>query len=194
MLVESEYRRHGTLAYLAAYDVHHAQVIGHCAPTTGIAPFTALVTKVMTREPYASARRVFWIVDNGSSHRGWTAAARLSEAFPNAVMVHTPVHASWLNQIEIYFSVVQRKLLTPDNFANLDAARRAAHRLRSPLQPRRPTLRLAIQPRRPRPTPRPHRRLTPDELTGATTSFGCRRESHLWGRLRRPCRAGCSGR
>ena len=120
MLVESEYRRHGTLAYLAAYDVHHAQVIGHCAPTTGIEPFTALVTKVMTREPYATAKRVFWVVDNGSSHRGWTAAARLTDAFPNAVMVHTPVHASWLNQIEIYFSVVQRKLLTPDNVANLD--------------------------------------------------------------------------
>jgi transposase len=121
MRVESEYRRHGTLAYLAAYDVHHAQVIGHCAPTTGIAPFTDLVNTVMTREPYASAKRVFWVVDNGCSHRGWTAAARLSEAFPNAVMVHTPVHASWLNQIEIYFSVVQRKLLTPDNFADLDA-------------------------------------------------------------------------
>jgi len=121
MLVESEYRRHGTLAYLAAYDVHHAHVIGRCAPTTGIEPFTALVAQVMTNEPYASARRVFWIVDNGSSHRGWTAAARLNEAFPNAVMIHTPVHASWLNQIEIYFSVVQRKLLTPDNFASLEA-------------------------------------------------------------------------
>lgn len=120
VLVESEYRRHGTLAYLAAYDVHHAQVIGHCAPTTGIEPFTALVTKVMTREPYATARRVFWIVDNGSSHRGWTAADRLSNAFPNAIMIHTPVHASWLNQIEIYFSVVQRKLLTPDDHSSLN--------------------------------------------------------------------------
>ena len=57
----------------------------------------------MTREPYASAKRVFWIVDNGASHRGWTAAARLCDAFPTAVMIHTPVHASWLNQIEIYF-------------------------------------------------------------------------------------------
>src|SRR3954451_10084606 len=120
MRVESEYRRHGTLAYLAAYDVHHAQVIGHCAPTTGIEPFTALVAKVMAQEPYASARRVYWIVDNGSSHRGWTAAARLNDAFPNAVMVHTPVHASWLNQVEIYFSVIQRNLLPPDNFASLD--------------------------------------------------------------------------
>jgi transposase len=121
MQVESEYRRHGTLAYLAAYDVHRAQVIGHCAPSTGIEPFSALVDKVMTRQPYASARRVFWIVDNGASHRGWTAAARMREAFPNAKMIHLPVHASWLNQIEIYFSVVQRKLLTPDDFPDLEA-------------------------------------------------------------------------
>jgi hypothetical protein len=120
VLVESEYRRHGTLAYLAAYDVRHAQVIGHCAPSTGIKPFTGLVTKVMTREPYVSARRVFWIVDNGPSHRGRTAAARLTAAFPNAIKIHTPVHASWLNQIEIYFSVVQRKLLTPANVAGLE--------------------------------------------------------------------------
>lgn len=118
--VESEYRRHGTLAYLAAYDVHRAHVIGHCAPATGIAPFTELVDKVMASEPYTSASRVFWIVDNGSSHRGWTAATRLADAYPNAQMIHLPVHASWLNQVEIYFSVVQRKLLTPDDFADLD--------------------------------------------------------------------------
>lgn len=120
MRVESEYRRHGTLAYLAAYDVHHARVIGHRAPSTGIAPFTELVEKVMTSKPYATARRVFWIVDNGSSHRGWTAAARLNDAFPNAQMIHLPVHASWLNQVEIYFSVIQRKLLIPDDFVDLD--------------------------------------------------------------------------
>jgi hypothetical protein len=120
MRVEREYRRHGTLAYLAAYDVHRARVIGHCAPTTGITPFTELLEKVMTDEPYASAQRVFWIVDNGCSHRSWTAAARMKQAFPNAHMIHLPVHASWLNQVEIYFSVVQRKLLTPDNCAGLD--------------------------------------------------------------------------
>jgi transposase len=120
MRVESEYRRHGTLAYLAAYDVHRAQVIGHCATSTGIEPFSALVDKVMTRQPYVSARRVFWVVDNGASHRGWTAAKRLADAYPNARMIHLPVHASWLNQIEIYFSVVQRKLLTPDDFPDLE--------------------------------------------------------------------------
>jgi transposase len=119
MRVESEYARGGTLAYLAAYDVHRARVIGRCEQTTGIKPFTALADQVMTAEPYASARRVFWVVDNGASHRGWTAAARLSDAWPNAVMVHLPVHASWLNQVEIYFSVIQRKLIVPDDFADL---------------------------------------------------------------------------
>lgn len=73
----------------------------------------------MTSQPYASARPVIWVLDNGCSHRNWTAAARLSDAFPNAQIIHLPVHASWLNQIEIYFPVVQRKLLTPDDFANL---------------------------------------------------------------------------
>ena len=35
-------------------------------------------------------------------------------------MVHLPVHASWLNQVEVYFSVIQRKLLTPDDFEDLE--------------------------------------------------------------------------
>jgi transposase len=121
MRVEAEYARGGTLAYLAAYDVHRAHVIGRCEPTTGIAPFSRLVDQVMTTEPYASARRVFWIVDNGASHRNWAAAARMNDAYSNTHMVHLPVHASWLNQVEIYFSVVQRKALRPDDFPNLDA-------------------------------------------------------------------------
>lgn len=120
MRVESEYSRGGTLAYFAAYDVHQARVIGRCEPTTGIVPFSRLVDQVMTTEPYAGARRVFWIVDNGASHRNWAAAARMNDAFPNAHMVHLPVHASWLNQVEIYFSAVQRKTLTPDDFGDLD--------------------------------------------------------------------------
>ena len=121
MRVEAEYARGGTLAYFAAYDVHRAQVFGRCEATTGMAPFARLVEHVMTTEPYASARRVFWVVDNGASHRNWAAAARMNDAYPNAHMVHLPVHASWLNQVEIYFSVVTRKALTPDDFADLDA-------------------------------------------------------------------------
>jgi transposase len=120
MRVEHEYDRGGALAYLAAYDVHRALVIGLCCETTGIDPFMDLVEEVMTHEPYASARRVFWIVDNGSSHRGQAAIDRLGKRYSNAVMVHTPVHASWLNQVEIFFSIVQRKALTPNDFTDLD--------------------------------------------------------------------------
>jgi hypothetical protein len=119
--VEFEYRRGGTLAYFAAYDVHHARVIGTVAPKTGIEPFTELVTKVMTTEPYASARRVFWIVDNGSSHAGQASIDRMNTAWPTATLVHLPIHASWLNQIEIYFSVLQRKAISPVDFTDLDA-------------------------------------------------------------------------
>ena len=73
----------------------------------------------MTKEPHRSARRVFWIVDNGSSHRGRKSVERLERRWPNLVLVHLPVHASWLNQIEIFFSIVQRKVLEPNDFANL---------------------------------------------------------------------------
>jgi transposase len=118
--VEFEYTRGGTLAYFAAYDVHHARVMGRIAPKTGIVPFTELVEQVMTTEPYASAERVFWIVDNGSSHAGQTSINRMKETWPNADLVHLPIHASWLNQVEIYFSILQRKAIKPGNFRDLD--------------------------------------------------------------------------
>lgn len=118
--IEFEYERGGALQYLAAWDVFRGLAMGRCEPKTGIEPFMRLVDDVMRQEPYRSADRVFWIVDNGSSHRGQTAVDRLKKAWPNAVMVHTPVHASWLNQVEIYFSIVQRKVLTPNDFTGLD--------------------------------------------------------------------------
>jgi len=119
MRVEHEYERKGAWAYLAAWDVRRAKVFGRCEPTTGIAPFGRLVAQVMRNEPYRSARRVFWITDNGSSHRGTKADERLRHRWPTIVPVHTPVHASWLNQVEIYFSVVQRKVLTPNDLPSL---------------------------------------------------------------------------
>jgi transposase len=119
MRVEHEYDRGGALAYLAVWDVHRGRVFGRCEPATGIAPFTNLVDQVMATEPYASADRVFWVVDNGSSHRGGTSIDRMTDRYPNAHLVHTPVHASWLNQCEIYFSVVQRKVVTPNDFYDL---------------------------------------------------------------------------
>jgi transposase len=123
MRVEHDYERRGALAYLAAWDVHRGRVTGRCEDTTGIAPFTRLVEQVMTSEPYASADRVFWIVDNGSSHRGAASADRMASTWPNAQLIHLPAHASWLDQAEIYFSVVQRKALTPNDFTGLDQIR-----------------------------------------------------------------------
>jgi hypothetical protein len=121
MRVEHEYARGGAWAYLAALDVHRARVFGRCEPTTGIAPFERLVDQVMSQPPYDTARRVFWVMDNGSSHRGDASVLRLTQAHPRLVPVHAPVHASWLNQIEIYFSIVQRKVLTPNDFPCLEA-------------------------------------------------------------------------
>jgi hypothetical protein len=117
--VEHEYERGGAWAYLAALDVHRAKLFGRCEPTTGIEPFHRLVAQVMTQSPYREARRVFWILDNGSSHRGAACVERLHTLFPNVVAVHGPIHASWLNQVEIYFSILQRKALTPNDFRSL---------------------------------------------------------------------------
>lgn len=117
--VEHEYERGGALQYLAAWDVQRGRVMGRCEEKTGIEPFGRLVAQVMHQEPYRSASRVYWVVDNGSSHRGKTSVKRMLSWHPNAVLVHTPVHASWLNQVEIYFSLVQRKVLTPNDFADL---------------------------------------------------------------------------
>jgi DDE superfamily endonuclease len=118
---EFDYRRNGTVAYLAGWDVHHANLFDRVEATTGIEPFGRLVEQVMTVEPYASARTVYWIVDNGSSHAGQASIDRLEHAYTNLRLIHLPIHASWLNQIELYFSIVQRKALTPNDFDSLDA-------------------------------------------------------------------------
>jgi hypothetical protein len=126
MRVEHEYERGGALAYLAAWDVHRARLFGRCEATTGIAPFGRLVEQAMTSEPYASAARVFWVVDNGSSHPGAGVDRPAGGAWPSLRLVHLPIHASWLNQVEIYLSICQRKVLTPNDFTDLDEV---AHRL-----------------------------------------------------------------
>ena len=114
--VEHEYVRHGALALLAALDVRTGKVFAATPPATGIAPFMDLIGQVVTRPEYKDAPRVFVIVDNGSDHRGQTATDRLRDTYPNAIMIHTPVHASWLNQVEIVFSIIQKKVLTPNDF------------------------------------------------------------------------------
>jgi hypothetical protein len=114
--VEHAHARGGALADLAARDVRRGGVIGRGDATTGIAPFGQLVDQVLAQAPYRSAPRVFWIVDNGSSHRGDAACQRLPARYPALILVHLPTHASWLNHVAIDFSIVQRKVLTPNDF------------------------------------------------------------------------------
>ena len=128
MRVEHEYERRGAWTYLAGLDVFQAQVMGRVELKNGIAPFDRLVDQIMRVEPYASARRVFWLVDQGSSHRPTTFPDRLRARHRNAQAVVLPVHSSWLNQIEIYFSILERKVLTPNDFACLSIS---AERIRA---------------------------------------------------------------
>ena len=114
--IEHNYQRLPTIAYIAAIDVFRGNVSGLINDKTGIEPFMRLVEQVMTVEPYRSARRVFWIVDNGCSHHPSTFPDRLKQRFKNAIAIMLPVHASWLNKIETYFSIVERKVLTPNDF------------------------------------------------------------------------------
>jgi transposase len=120
MRVEHEYVRHGALALLAVLDVRTGKVFASTPATTGITPFMDLIGQVMSLPEYKDAPRVFVIVDNGSDHRGQAAVKRLHDAWPNAILIHTPVHASWLNQAEIFFSITQKKALSPNDFASLE--------------------------------------------------------------------------
>lgn len=121
--IEAEYKRGGALQYLAVWDVRRGLIMGRCEAKTGIVPFGRLLDQVLDRSPYREAERLFCVVDNGSSHRGMASIARAKKRDPRIILVHTPVHASWLNQVEVYFSIIQRKVLTPNDFANLDEVR-----------------------------------------------------------------------
>ena len=121
---DDHYTRRGTTKYIAARDVRTGRVVGTCQQRVGAREFRAFVDRVMATARCARARRVFWIVDNGSAHHPKTFGAWLSRRHPKAVAVHTPVHASWLNQIEIYFSILQRKALTPNDFEDVEALER----------------------------------------------------------------------
>lgn len=115
MRVEHEYRRRSTACYLAGLDVRTGQVTGRLEARNGKASFMALLDQVMAQPPYRSARRVFLVVDNGGARHPASLAERVRRACPNVVVVHLPKYASWLNQIELYFSIYHRKVLTPND-------------------------------------------------------------------------------
>jgi hypothetical protein len=73
----------GAWVYLAAWDVRRAKIFGRCARRNGIQPFDSLIAEVMDQEPYGSAKRVFWITDNCSVHRGQKCVQRLQARWPS---------------------------------------------------------------------------------------------------------------
>ena len=166
--MEHEYVRHGALALLAGLDVHTGQVFASTPKTTGIAPFMDLAGQVMARPEYKDAPRVFVIVDNGSDHRGQAAIDRLRKAHPNAIMIHTPVHASWLNQIEIFFSIIQKKVVSPNDFASLEQLSGTLLAFVDRYNQTAEAVQLEIHRRRPhRPAP-PHQRTRQQDATQQT--------------------------
>jgi hypothetical protein len=118
---EFEYDRHGTLCYLAFLDVFQGRVYGEVTEQNGIDPFERTLAHCLDQPHLREAERVFLILDNGCAHHPNTSPARLQAQFPQVTAVHLPTHASWLNQIEIYFSIVRRKALTPADFPSLEA-------------------------------------------------------------------------
>lgn len=164
--VEHEYERMGSVCYHDAWDVRRGGVIGRSERKGGIAPFDRLVWQVMTKEPYASARRVFWIVDNGSDHRGKASIKRLQGRWPTLILVHLPIHASWLNQVEIYHPA---QAAGAKRLRQHRRARARPQRLRAPLQRDRRALRLDVHPRRPRRPPDP-----PQSTRTRPTGHACR--------------------
>jgi transposase len=150
---EHEYRRQGSLALLAGLDVHTGQVFASTPLTTGIRPFMDLAGQVMARPEYKDAPRVFVIVDNGSDHRGQAAISRLARAHPNAIMIHTPVHASWLNQTGDLLLRHPEESRHSERLRQPRAAIPDPAGLRGPVQPDRKAVQLEVHRQRPA---RPH--------------------------------------
>ena len=124
---EFEYARHGTLCYTAFLNVFTGRVFGESGESNGIEPFERTLKHAL-HGLCPQAERVFLIVDNGSAHHPSTSPARIQAQYPQVEVVHLPVHSSWLNQIEIYFSIVQRKLLTPSDWSSTDELARGLAR------------------------------------------------------------------
>jgi hypothetical protein len=117
--VEHEYERLGTVQYMAAWDVFRGKVIGKCVPSVTKPVFHSFIEEILNHKPYKKADRIFLLLDGGPCHRGEKHIVEIEKLFPKVIVIDMPKHASWLNQVEIYFSILQRKVLTPNDFGSL---------------------------------------------------------------------------
>jgi transposase len=112
---EFEYVRHGTACLMAALDGHSGQVLGTDAPRNDAAHFIAFLDEIDAAVPPDLA--IHLVADNGSSHVAKATKAWLA-AHPRFHVHHTPPHASWLNQVELFFSILTRRLLKHGEFTS----------------------------------------------------------------------------
>lgn len=121
---EFEYVRHGVLHLFGAFNVRTGRVLGEVFPDKNQFRFVDLLDRCAWR--YRSGD-VHCIVDNASYHMA-PAVQEWHCAHPRFVFHFTPTHASWLNQIEVWFSLLSRKVLARGDFGGRRALRTAVHR------------------------------------------------------------------
>lgn len=114
---EFEYRRQGTACLMAALNVHTGEVIGKDVARNNSANFIAFLEEIDAKTPADLA--IHLVLDNGSSDVSKATKAWLVE-HPRFVVHHTPKHASWLNQVELFFSILSRRLLRRGEFESRD--------------------------------------------------------------------------
>jgi transposase len=118
VLLEHEYARRGALNLLAAMDTRNGQVIGILRRRKRQIEFIELLEEIDRQQP-ATVTLIQLVCDNVSVHHGKKVRAWLEE-HPRFQMHFTPKHCSWMNQIEQWFSILQRKRLKAPNFRDLE--------------------------------------------------------------------------
>jgi len=114
---EFEYRRNGTAVLFAALNVHEGTVAGWVTDSTRSENFVAFLADLVDQTP--AGLDLHCIADNLSAHKTPLVAEFLAEN-PHVHLHHTPTHASWLNQVELFFSILQRRLLARGEFDSVD--------------------------------------------------------------------------
>lgn len=112
---EFEYTRHGTASLMAALEVHSGQVMATDIAHNNSITFIDFLTDIEAKVP--TELKIHLIMDNGSSHRSRQTTAWLAE-HPRFVAHYTPVHASWVNQVELFFSIITRRVIKRGNFTS----------------------------------------------------------------------------
>jgi transposase len=114
--VEQEYERKGALNLFAAFDTRTGKVYGHTAERKRQKEFIELL-EMLNREIPAAITAIHIVLDNLRMHKGKQVQAWLAQ-HPRFVFHHPPVHCSWMNQVEQWFSILQRKRLAIADFAD----------------------------------------------------------------------------